>query len=130
MMKKVFLVFLVAGVFLLCAGCSESSGDAFDFSNVEPKEINPWDYVEDTTISADSTLRGVAASASELGITIGIIGIVFSMFYMVIRIFFTKSAQAKEEIKREAVWKGLIGIMLFSIPFWLGLFKYLSELLV
>jgi len=114
----------------VCGGCSESSGDAFDFSGVEPKDINPWTYVEDTSISVDPTLRGVAASASELGITIGIIGIVFSIFYMIIRIFFTKSAQAKEEIKREAVLKGLIGIMLFSIPFWLGLFKYFSELLV
>lgn len=129
-MKKVFLMLLLIGVLLVCGGCSESSGDAFDFSGVEPKDINPWTYVEDTSISVDPTLRGVAASASELGITIGIIGIVFSIFYMVIRIFFTKSAQAKEEIKREAVLKGLIGIMLFSIPFWLGLFKYFSELLV
>lgn len=128
-MKKLLLMFLLIGTVLLC-GCSDSSGDAFDFSDIEPKDINPWTYVEDTSISVDPTLRGVAASASELGITVGIIGIVFSIFYMVIRIFFTKSAQTKEEIKREAVLKGLIGIMLFSIPFWLGLFKYISELLV
>ena len=42
----------------------------------------------------------------------------------------TRKKLTQEEIKREAVLKGLIGIMLFSIPFWLGLFKYFSELLV
>lgn len=129
-MRRVILLVLLLSLLVFAGGCADSSGEAFDFSDIETKDINPWTYVEDTSISADPTLRGIAASASELGITIGIIGIVFSIFYMVIRIFFTKSPQAKEEIKREAILKGVIGIMLFSIPFWLGMFKYFAELLV
>lgn len=127
-MRKVWITFLLVGLLMLLGACSSSSDENSDIKDT--KNINPWDYVEDTSISTNPTLQGFASSASELGITIGIIGLVFSIFYMVIRISFTKNAQIKEEIKREAILKGLIGIMLFSIPFWLGLIKYVAELLV
>ncbi|MDD3361827.1 MAG: hypothetical protein PHW34_09170 [Hespellia sp.] len=128
--KRIILVLFLLIIFML-TGCGDDEGeDPFDFSGIEPKNINPWTYVEDTDITLNSSLKNVAASSSELAITIGIMGIVFSIFYMVIRICFSRSAATKEEIKREAVMKGMIAIMLFSIPFWLGLFKYFAELLV
>lgn len=117
-------------LFLLCilAGCAKKEGE--EVFNSEPKDIDPWVYVEDTSISMNSALTNLASSSAELGITVGIMGIAFSIFYMVLRISFTKSAAAREEIKREAMLKGMIAVMLFSIPFWLGLFKYFSELFV
>ena len=78
----------------------------------------------------NSALTNLAASSAELGITVGVMGITFSVFFMVLRICFTKNAAVREEVKREAVMKGMIAVMLFSIPFWLGIFKYFSELLV
>ena len=86
--------------------------------------------MENMELSMSEPLKNLGASFAELGITIGIIGIVFSIFYMVLRICFSKSAAIKEEVKQEAVLKGMIAIMLFSIPFWLGLFKMTAELLV
>ncbi len=121
------LLILLAGA----GGCAKEEGEnPFDFSEIEPKDLNPWTYVKDTSISASGPLTDLAASSSELGITVGIIGTVFSIFYMVIRICFTRNAAAKEEVKREALLKGMIAIMLFSIPFWLELFKQFADLLV
>lgn len=129
--KKSILLISLLLVVLCLSGCSKKSGeDPFDFSGIEPKDLNPWTYIEDTSLSMNSAATKLASSSGALGITIGIMGIVFSIFYMAIRIFFTKSAAAKEEVKREAVMKGMIAIMLFSIPFWLGLFKQFSELLI
>lgn len=124
-------LFLLLAILLVSGGCAKKEeGDAFDFSGIEPKDLNPWTYVEDTSISMDGPLMNLAASSSELGLTVGIMGIVFSIFYMVIRICFTRNAAAKEEVKREALMKGMIAIMLFSIPFWLEIFKQFSELLI
>ncbi len=121
------LLVLLAGA----GGCAKEGGeDPFDFSKIEPKDLNPWTYVEDTALSESGPLTDLAASSSELGITVGIMGIVFSVFYVVIRICFMRSAAAKEDVKREALMKGMIAIMLFSIPFWLALFKQFADLLV
>lgn len=128
MRRKILCVLLVILAVML-GGCGDDE-DAFDFSGIEPKTIDPWVYIEDTSISMNAALSNLASSSAELGITIGVMGIVFSVFYMAIRVFFSKSASAKEEIKRGAVLKGMIAIMLFSIPFWMGLFKYFAELLV
>lgn len=117
-------------VFLLCGCASENTDDPYNFAGTEPKEIDPWVYVKDTNITLNGSLRKLAASSTELAITVGVIGIVFSIVYIILRICFTKNANTKEEIKRQALQKGLIAIMLFSIPFWLGLFKYFAGLLV
>lgn len=117
-------------VYLLCGCASENTDDPYNFAGTEPKEIDPWVYVKDTSITLNGSLRKLAASSTELAITVGVIGIVFSIVYIILRICFTKNANTKEEIKRQALQKGLIAIMLFSIPFWLGLFKYFAGLLV
>ena len=39
------LLVLLAGA----GGCAKEGGeDPFDFSKIEPKDLNPWTYVEDT----------------------------------------------------------------------------------
>lgn len=112
----------------ILSGCAKDGGE--EIFHGEPKDLDPWTYVEDTSISMNSALTNLAASSAELGITVGVMGITFSVFFMVLRICFTKNAAVREEVKREAVMKGMIAVMLFSIPFWLGIFKYFSELLV
>ena len=116
---------------LALSGCGyKEEGNPFDFSGIETKDLNPWNYMENMELSMSEPLKDLGASSAQLGITVGIMGIVFSIFYMVLKICFTKNAAIKEEIKQEAVLKGMIAIMLFSIPFWLGLFKMTAELLV
>lgn len=44
-------------------------------------------------------------------------------------VFFTSPA-ARNEVKEEALLKGLIAIMIFSIPLWLGICKLLGDALV
>ena len=120
-------LFLVS---FLCGCSSGAADDPYNFAGTELKDIDPWVYVEDTSITLNGSLIKLAASSTELAITVGVIGIVFSIVYIILRICFTKNANTKEEIKRQAIQKGIIAIMLFSIPFWLGLFKYFAELLV
>ena len=121
-------------VVLVCsfalAGCGDESNGLYDFAGKEPKEIDPWVYLQDTALSSSEQILSFASSASRLGTTIGVMGIVFSILFMVIRVLFAGSAKTKSEIKEEALIKGLIAIMLFSIPLWLGICKLLSEVLV
>lgn len=125
-MKKI-KYYLLSAYFLfslvLFCGC----GDEDNLIGNNPKEIDPWVYLKDTSLSDDKILLDFASSAGELGILIGIMGIVFSILYMVIRILFTQNAAKKEEIKQEAIMKGVIGILIFSIPFWLGVIKTLAD---
>lgn len=132
MKKKLrFLVLLLVSVVLLsgCGGNDEGE-NPFDFSGVEPKDINPWTYVEDTSIYLNQSLTDLAASSSDLAMTIGVMGMVFSIIYIALRLLFSRNAARREEIRQEAIIKGMIAVMLFSIPFWLGLFKQFSELLI
>lgn len=129
--KRIIVLMLTWMLLFSLSGCgNKEEGNPFDFSGIETKDLNPWNYMENMELSMSEPLKNLGASSAELGITIGIIGIIFSIFYMVLRICFSKSAAIKEEVKQEAVLKGMIAIMLFSIPFWLGLFKMTAELLV
>ncbi|MCH5249993.1 MAG: hypothetical protein J1E98_08670 [Lachnospiraceae bacterium] len=115
---------------LLLTGCGDDGKSIYNFVGVEPKEIDPWVYLQDTALSSNTQILGFASSASRLGITIGVIGIVFSILYMAIRIFFARNAKVREEIKEEAMIKGMVAIMIFSVPFWLGIFKLAGEMLI
>ena len=116
--------------FTLTACGDGQQGGLYDFSGVEPKNIDPWAYLKDTALSSNRQILNFASSASTLAITIGIMGIVFSMLFMVIRLLFSGNTKVKSEVKEEAVLKGLIAIMLFSIPIWLGVCKLVAEMLV
>lgn len=116
---------------LFLSGCSsDAENSIYNFADVEPKDIDPWTYLQDTSISSSLQIRSLSSSSYNLAITVGIMGIVFSILYMAIRILFSSNAKKKSEVKEEAVLKGLIAIVLFSIPLWLSLFKLIGELLI
>lgn len=117
---------------MLLTGCGDdgSGQSIYNFAGVEPKEIDPWVYLQDTALSSNTQILGFASSASRLGITVGVMGIVFSILYMAIRLFFARNAKVREEIKEEAMIKGMVAIMIFSVPFWLGIFKLAGEMLI
>lgn len=124
MTLPVCLVPLLSG----CSGNAENS--IYNFADVEPKDIDPWTYLQDTSISSSLQIRSLSSSSYSLAITVGIMGIIFSILYMAIRILFSMDAKKKSEVKEEAVLKGLIAIALFSIPLWLSIFKMIGELLI
>ena len=132
MKKKLRSLILVLVTVLMMTGCGgDGEGeDPFDFTGVEPKDINPWTYVADTSIYLNESLTDLAASASDLAMTVGIMGMVFSIIYIAVRLLFSRNAARREEIRQEAIIKGMISVMLFSVPFWLGIFKQFSELLI
>ena len=108
---------------LLLTGCGDDGESIYNFAGVEPKEIDPWVYLQDTALSSSAQILG-------LGITVGVMGIVFSILYMAIRIILARNAKVREEIKEEAVLKGMVAVMIFSVPFWLGIFKLAGEMLI
>lgn len=125
--KSMAVLFLCA---LLLTGCGDDGESIYNFAGVEPKEIDPWVYLQDTALSSSAQILGFASSASRLGITVGVMGIVFSILYMAIRIILARNAKVREEIKEEAVLKGMVAVMIFSVPFWLGIFKLAGEMLI
>lgn len=127
---RLWLVAAICSMPLLSGCSSETEQSIYNFSNVEPKEIDPWTYLQDTAITSSAQIRSLSSSAYSLAITVGLIGIVCSILYMAIRLLFTQSVKTKSEVKEEAVLKGLIGIAIFSIPLWLSIFKMIGELLV
>lgn len=56
---------------LLLTGCGDDGESIYNFSGVEPKEIDPWVYLQDTALSSNTQILGFASSASRLGITVG-----------------------------------------------------------
>lgn len=47
--KRAGFLFLLLVILFVAGGCAKKEeGDAFDFSGIEPKDLNPWTYVEDT----------------------------------------------------------------------------------
>lgn len=126
--KTVKCIPICLPIFIL-SGCSEETVQ--ELARTETKNIDPWTYLTDTSITTNSTLREFAGSAAGLLITIGVMGIVFSILYMILRLLFGGSrAKVKSEIKGEVVFKSVVAIMLFSVPFWLGIIKLISDLLV
>lgn len=126
--RGIFILLLLCS--LLLSACGDDEGNLYDFSGKEPKEIEPWAYIQDTALNTSAEILGFASSAGNLAITVGVMGIVFSILYMCIRLLFAGNARARSEVKEEAVLKGLIAIMLFSVPLWLGLCKMVGEMLI
>ena len=116
--KSLFLIICCCGALTACG--TEEGGSIYNFAGAEPKEIDPWVYLQDTALSSSTQIRGFASSAGSLGITI---------FYMVIRLLFSGSVKTRSEVKEEALMKGLIAVMIFSIPLWLGICKLLGDAL-
>ncbi len=128
-LQRIWIWFLCCLSFPLLGGCTKKTEQ--ELARVETKNIDPWGYLTDTSISQSSTVRSFAGSAAGLFITIGVMGIVFSILYLILRLLFGgSSAKVKNELKEEVVFKSVIAVMLFSIPFWLGIIKMFSDLLV
>lgn len=62
---KIVLILLFCTITMAACG-KEKEGGLYDFGGVEPKEIDPWVYLQDTALSSNPQILGFASSAGGL----------------------------------------------------------------
>ena len=93
-----------------------SSGTEWDFMTQSPGQSGVFS-------SLISKLQDIGASGYELMLTLGIIGLVFSIIFTAVSLLLTSNAQKKEEKKSHALVICLAGIVIFSVFSIIGFFK-------
>jgi len=68
-------------------------------------------------------IKDIGASGYELMMSIGIIGLVFSIIFTAVSLLATSNAQKKEEKKSHALTICIAGIVIFSVFSIIGFFK-------
>lgn len=89
---------------------------------------NEWDFLmEDPEDGVFATLidkaEDIGASGYQLLMTIGVIGLVFSIIFTAISLLMTSNAQKKEEKKSHALVICVAGICIFSVFSIVGFFQ-------
>lgn len=93
-----------------------SSGTEWDFMTQSPGQSGVFS-------SLILKLQDIGASGYELMLTLGIIGLVFSIIFTAVSLLLTSNAQKKEEKKSHALVICLAGIVIFSVFSIIGFFK-------
>lgn len=83
--------------------------------------LDPFDFLGFSlnSYSSDENIVGTTQSMYDLLITVGVLGVLFSLCFIGLKLSFArpgKRAEALEELK----WKALTAIALFSAPFLIG----------
>lgn len=73
------------------------------------------------------SVEGIGASGYSLLMTIGIIGLVFSIIFTAVSLLMTSNAQKKEEKKGHALIICIAGICIFSVFSIIGFFKSIGS---
>ncbi|MDD3361825.1 MAG: hypothetical protein PHW34_09160 [Hespellia sp.] len=100
---------------ILLAAASE-----WDFMKTDPGESGVFN-------SLVTKLEDIGASGYELMLTLGIIGLVFSIIFTAVSLLLTSNAQKKEEKKSHALVICLSGIVIFSVFSIVGFFKSIGS---
>ena len=88
-----------------------------------------WNFMEtspgDTGVfhSLISKVKDIGASGYELMLTVGVIGLVFSIIFTAVSLLLTSNAQKKEEKNSQALVICVAGIVIFSVFSIIGFFK-------
>ena len=94
---------------------------------------NEWDFLKDDPGEEGvfSTLidkvQDIGASGYQLLMTIGVIGLVFSIIFTALSLLLTSNAQKKEEKKSHALIICIAGIVIFSAFSIVGFFKSIGS---
>ena len=94
---------------------------------------NEWDFMmespgeEGVFNSLIEKVEQIGASGYELMLTIGIVGLVFSIIFTAVSLLMTSSAQKKEEKKSHALVICIAGIVIFSVFSIIGFFKSIGQ---
>ena len=93
-----------------------STSDEWDFMTESPGD----EGVFHTLIEK---IEQIGASGYELMLTIGVIGLAFSIIFTAVSLLMTSNAQKKEEKKSHALVICIAGIVIFSVFSIIGFFK-------
>lgn len=93
-----------------------ATGNEWDFMTTKPGDSGVFN-------SLISKLEDIGASGYELMLTLGIIGLVFSIVFTAVSLLLTSNAQKKEEKKSHALVICIAGIVIFSVFSIIGFFK-------
>lgn len=99
----------------------------------EVLQQNEWDFLTKDmgTEGIFSTLidkvEDIGASGYQLLMTIGVIGLVFSIIFTAVSLLMTSNAQKKEEKKSHAFVICIAGIVIFSVFSIVGFFKSIGS---
>ena len=93
-----------------------ASASEWDFMTSSPGESGVFN-------SLIAKMKDIGASGYELMLTLGIIGLVFSIIFTAVSLLLTSNAQKKEEKKSHALVICLAGIVIFSVFGIIGFFK-------
>ena len=94
---------------------------------------NEWDFMKKSPGDAGvfssliKKIKDIGASGYELMLTIGIIGLVFSIIFTAVSLLLTSNAQKKEEKKSHALVICVAGIVIFSVFSIIGFFKSIGS---
>lgn len=94
---------------------------------------NEWDFLMDDPAedgvfsSLIEKAEDIGASGYQLLMTIGVIGLVFSIIFTAISLLLTSNAQKKEEKKSHALVICIAGICIFSVFSIVGFFKSIGS---
>lgn len=94
---------------------------------------NEWDFMENSGgddgvfSSLIDTIEGIGSSGYQLMMTIGIIGLVFSIIFTAVSLLMTSNAQRKEEKKSHVLIICIAGVVIFSCFSIIGFFKSIGS---
>ena len=92
-----------------------------------------WDFMKNPSGNSGvfksliSKLKDIGSSGYELMLTIGIIGLVFSIVFTAVSLLLTSNAQKKEEKKSHALVICVVGVVIFSVFSIIGFFKSIGS---
>lgn len=116
---------------LRCVGGILLAGNAAD-ADVNAN-VNEWDFLQqdpgDNGVFSTliSKVEDIGASGYQLLLTVGIIGLVFSIIFTALSLLLTSNAQKKEEKKSHALVICIAGIVIFSAFSIIGFFKSIGS---
>lgn len=122
-----------AGTFLFklcCAGGILLADNADGDVNAN---VNEWDFLQqdpgDNGVFSTliSKVEDIGASGYQLLLTVGVIGLVFSIIFTALSLLLTSNAQKKEEKKSHALVICIAGIVIFSAFSIIGFFKSIGS---
>ena len=94
---------------------------------------NEWDCLQQDPGDAGvfstliSKVEDIGASGYQLLLTVGVIGLVFSIIFTALSLLLTSNAQKKEEKKSHALIICIAGIVIFSAFSIIGFFKSIGS---
>lgn len=94
---------------------------------------NEWDFLKDgggkdgVFSSLIDKTQDIGASGYELLMTVGVIGLIFSIIFTAVSLLLTNNAQKKEEKKSHAMVICIAGIVIFSVFSIVGFFKSIGS---